>query len=138
MNAFQILDGDNKAISINLLDKEAAEFWGKEVHPKQYANPAKPREANENEIDFLRRSMLGNWFDIIGYQIANPLVEWTSGWNNVKCTLMSIALVDLYKHFEDMDKTLVHIHAAWEYNKPYFELIDHWESKGYQPKQIKE
>ena len=39
MNKFQILDKNGKAITMAELDKEASEFWGKEIDPKHYANP---------------------------------------------------------------------------------------------------
>lgn len=39
MNSFRILNAEGKAITMGELDKEAAAFWNKEVHPKNYANP---------------------------------------------------------------------------------------------------
>ena len=40
MNAFKILDKNGKALTMGELDKEAAEFWNKKVHPKQDREPS--------------------------------------------------------------------------------------------------
>ena len=48
MNKFEILNKEGKAITMAELDKEAAEFWGKEIDPKNYANPFPKKVADEN------------------------------------------------------------------------------------------
>lgn len=48
MNKFQILDKNANALTIAELDKEAAEFWGKEIDPKHYANPFPKKVTDEN------------------------------------------------------------------------------------------
>ena len=47
MNSFQILNTNGQALTMKELDKEAAEFWGKEVDPKYYANPFPNKVADE-------------------------------------------------------------------------------------------
>ena len=69
--SFEIHTKEGEAIPINMLDKEAAAFWGKEVHPKNYANPVKI-DPDMKSIDRIRAEMSSNWFDTIGYQIHRP------------------------------------------------------------------
>lgn len=125
--SFKILNKDGEALTIKQLDAEAAEFWNKTVDPKWYANPSP-----EGTSVFKQR---GNWFDTIGYQIHSP-GDYTSGWDNVKCSLWTIQVQGLYD--KPVDELPEQIAFIKEYLKPYYDLINHWESKGYQPKQIKE
>ena len=70
------------------LDKEAAEFWGKEVDSKNYANPFPEVEGDSFaaiQTNALNRSQ--NWFDIIGRAIATQ-ENYTTGWQNVAHTLV--------------------------------------------------
>lgn len=147
MNAFQILDKENDPISLTQLDKEAAEFWNKTVDPKWYANPS------PEGTDVFKQC--SNWFDVIGYTIANK-GNYTSGWHNVVNDLIAEALGQKFIDFENKDTVKVaefeksgettislpnsvetSIYFCLEYYKPYIQLINHWMSKGYQPKQIK-
>ncbi len=162
--SFQILNANNEPISMKELDKEACEFWGKTSDPKYYANPSEPKREGESEIDYLRRSMTSNWFDIIGYCIHTQ-GNYTSGWRNIVHTMISdilgssliggkddesIPVVKLREcievkpngeqvkawHLED--KVEEAIYGTLEFYKPYIELINHWQSKGYVPLQVKE
>jgi len=144
--SFQILDKDNNAVAINELDKQAAEFWGKEVDKESYASPAKRKEG-ESTVQFLRREI--NWFDTIGYQIHSPNCTYTTGWDNVKASLWSIQSTGMYKdlfnekQYEDEDGKSwtsldIRLQVTKEFLKPFFDLIDHWASLGYIPKQIKD
>lgn len=147
MNSFQILNKDNKAIKINDLDLEASIFWNVPIHPKQYANPMYHPNSN--------------WFDVIGWNIANQGHE-CSGWANVVSTMMATSigmkLIDtsegykdravLIKGFEPIkdndnilklpDEVELDIYGILTFYKPFIELINHWQSKGYKAKQIKE
>lgn len=162
--SFQILNKLGEPISIGELDKEAAAFWNKEVHSKQYADPSESKKEGESEIDFLRRSMTSNWFDVIGYTIHNQ-GNYTSGWRNIVHTMISDSLgtkfiggkddesIPVMKMRECIEvkedgsqaKTLhledeieEGIYYTMKYYQPYIELINHWHSKGYIPKQVKE
>jgi hypothetical protein len=120
---FQIKNKEGEALTIKELDKEAAEFWNKKIHDKYYANPSP-----EGTSVFKQQT---NWFDVIGYNIHSPEVNYTKGWDNVKCSLWTLHIQGLYnKSDEDLN---IHIQVTKEFNKPYYDLIDYWESKGYVP-----
>lgn len=121
--SFQILASDDTPIPVNDLDKEAAEFWNTPLDGKWYASPNKGLTSV-------------NWFDSIGWNIHHPTVTWTSGWNNVKCSMMAVQTAEYgMLPLEKQQEKLVYANA---YLKPYFDLIDHWASKGYIPVRIKE
>lgn len=130
--SFQIHDASGKAVDIKQLDKEAAEFWGVEVHPKNYAQPASDSYYTSN------------WFDSIGYYIHSPDSNYTKGWGNIKCSLWSIQARDLFRIlYETQDIAAnehlhTRLHSIKTFLQPYFQLIDHWESKGYIPVRVKE
>lgn len=158
LGEFQIKNSNGIAIPINELDAEAAAFWGKEVQKKEYANPTPlPNyegldDQQKNQAYFVYTFRHApNWFDTIGYQIANPAVQWTEGWNNIKASLWSLHSTDMYTSLQDIEyltrnipdehgnlhsKADIDLMVKIDHLKPYFELIDHWESKGYQPIRI--
>ncbi len=123
MNSFQILDKEGIAININDLDREAAEFWGKPVY-SPYGS---------------------NWFDLIGYNIANQ-GNYTSGWDNVVVSMQNANLQALLINTKNKEKIEIidnesimdRIENIKAYYQPFIDLINYWISKGYQPKQIKE
>lgn len=156
MNEFQILDANGEAISINTLDKEAALFWGKEVQEKNYVSPATQREG-EGKYAFISRQMSANWFDQLGYAIANQ-GDYASGWRNVAlymldcsdylleeeketvelCTFNVTAFDNVPLAAAELSKHLaIGLIVKLEYAKPYVDLMNHWAAKGYTPKQIK-
>lgn len=146
-NRFQILDKEGNAIPLSQLDKEAAEFWNKKYHKKWYANPSPEGTSVFEEV--------GNWYDIIGWAIANKRGS-VSSWYNVVVYLIAIPLglrfinknedfIELIKFEKSGEKSLslpeeveINIYCCLEYYRPYIELIKHWMLKGYKPKQIKE
>lgn len=145
--SFQILNSNNEAISLGLLDQEAAAFWGKELKDRQYANPTPlfTNDANLQGIELTRAmaryefSQWSNWFDMVGWNIHHPQTNYTTGWDNVKCSMWAVQAYSLYKHiFGDEEHLKLHIEAAKAYLKPYFDLVDHWASKGYTPVQVKD
>lgn len=142
------------------LDKEAAEFWGKETDPKHYANPFPDKKASEGasfaeKIRIEHENALNNasnWFDIIGWNIANQ-GNYTSGWQNVVHTMvtetLSECLVSLHKDepielAEFVGDTEIHLADSWEtklyatlnYFKPFIDLINHWMAMGYTPVKV--
>lgn len=162
MNSFRILNAEGKAITMGELDKEAAAFWNKEVHPKNYANPfpdvivsedASFEEKMQAEMANARNSSL-NWYEIIGWNIANQ-GDYTSGWQNVVHTMMAESLGNCLlninqgepieiAHFIKHDNNQLHLEDSYEariyatlnYFKPFVDLINHWMSKGYTPEKI--
>lgn len=158
MNSFQIHNSEGVAIPIRTLDEEAAALWGKEVDPKWYANPTPPF-VNSSNLEGRALALakvkhdIGqwvNWYDAIGFKIAHPESKWASGWNNVKSSMWVVQVSDYYDDLfkEDIivdaatgkSYTLIEIGiaATKQYLKPYYDLINHWEAKGYKPVQIKE
>lgn len=115
--AFQILDANKQPVSIDELDKQAAEFWNKEFHPRHYAEP--------------KNSM--NWFDAIGWMISNPRTSNSTGWNNVRKSLWVLHVEDLPEIGHSLQ---IQFMSAYLYLLPYFSLITYWESMGYEPKNV--
>jgi hypothetical protein len=137
MPQFQIHNSLGESIPINKLDEQAAAFWDKPVHPKRYATPYKPEPGEDTKsVQSIVNSQRGNWFDTIGWNIASPKVEYTDGWDNVKESMFSVCMIGDAKHLFTDHMNAV-IGGARLYLKPYFDLIDHWESMGYKPVQIK-
>jgi hypothetical protein len=117
---FQILNKDKQPIDVAVLDLEAANFWNVRVDAVKYAAPGKRN----------------TWLDTIGYYISNPIDPYNSkGWDNVKHNLLLSHLSDLYKCVGN-ERIIREVLTAFTYLGPYFALIDHWNSKGYIPKQI--
>lgn len=69
MNGFEIHDKDGNAIIINTLDEQICNLIGNPVHSKNYCYLGKESEL----LTYRDRSNAGNWFDILGWQIANNL-----------------------------------------------------------------
>lgn len=158
--SFQILNKDGEPIPLNDLDREAAAFWGKEYDKKSYADPSPPRKEGENEIDYYRRSR-GNWFDVIGFNIHSQY-GWCSGWANIVANMLSamhMSFIDTSEGYQNRpvkvaefapnpkypgpalflpEEVEVEIYCTLGFYKPYIELINHWQVKGYIPKQIKD
>lgn len=156
--SFQIHNSEGIAIPINKLDEEAAIFWGKEIEPKNYACPQK-KEEGEGNWHYISRC--ANWFDVIGYCIHSPGYA-CSGWSNVVATMITepigMKFIDTSEGYKDRPipivefvsdpNTLGQMHLPnnieekiWgvlTFYKPYIELINHWQSKGYIPVQIKD
>lgn len=106
MKSFQIRTKENKAISLNQLDEEAAQLWGKSVSNKKWAFPF---ELTNNMLQNIMISSL-NWFDIIGFAIARkPVTTWDDVINNMT---------------ED---------SGEEGYEPFMDLISLWKGKGYIP-----
>lgn len=124
--AFQIHNAEGKAIGLNLLDAEAAQFWNKEVHPKEYAYPF------EDEGYFPL-----NWFDVIGWHIDTNSANYykrydgTMNWNMVRESILIGAINILHDTVENIER----IRTLY---KPFMDLITEWESKGYQPIKLKD
>lgn len=133
--SFQILNADNQPIAIKVLDQEIAAFWKVEVHEKYYANPL-GKLSDDDDIKLMSKKMSANWFDTIGYAIHSPQSNWTDGWDNVKNSLWIIQANGYYKYLLDLETMAEVIKYVSEYLRPYFEVIDHLTSKGYQPKQV--
>lgn len=125
MNAFQILDANNEPISLITLDELAAAYWNQIIDSKKYAQP-------EN-------AKLGNWYDSIGWAIANQYRIFEYGlnnWNAVKQYMFDCRTGPIITM--SPEEAGVYCCEIMINCKPYFDLIDHWKSLGYKPKQIKD
>jgi hypothetical protein len=136
---FQIKDKEGNAIPINELDKEAAEFWGKTPDDKYYANPMPEPLEDATLSEKVRAegsSMAMNWFDNIGWNIANP-GNYTSGWNNVKVDLWQIQIASCVLK-ENKVEVLEYVGYHYDYIELFLDLIDHWAEKGYTPHKVED
>lgn len=115
--SFQILK-NNEPLPINQLDKEAAEFWNKKPHNKQYAHPYDyPTNGSFKERMNCSWMLSNNWFDFIGYNIH---YSQATTWDEVRESISNI--------FDgDINNLVV---------KPHMELITHWEELEYVPKYV--
>lgn len=154
---FQILTKDNKAISLNDLDKEACEFWHQEFDPKHYAQPGQDDPTKDELTNLMNRG--GNWFDVIGYCIHRQQ-DAESGWTNVVKEMLveniGEKFIDLSAGNQDRpvqvakfepregypnqvflpESVEIAIYGILAYYRPYIDLINHWHSKGYKPKKV--
>lgn len=124
MNAFQILDANGKAISINSLDKEVCELVGVDVDKKHYCKLGK-REDYDSNWDYISKT--SNWFDTIGWLIASK-------------GLSLQGILDYYadsmKDFigkKDEDGNIITLEVIYPYHT---KVLNAWINKGYQAKQI--
>ncbi|HMT02783.1 MAG TPA: hypothetical protein PKD00_05655 [Burkholderiales bacterium] len=123
MNKFQILNKDGIAISMNTLDKEAAEFWNVKVDEKSYAKP------NDNSMD---------WYNTVGYAITIQ-GNYTSGWHNVVTTMLDKHLQGFMLNMKVKDKIELHdinilsrrLETIIKFYQPYVDLVNYWMDKGY-------
>lgn len=128
--SFQIINQAGEPLTMHQLDEEAATFWGKPVEKKSYASPG-------------AMSQKTNWFDAIGYNIHNPEVTgWGQDWKAVKMSMTQVhfnfALSDYFSADHSTEALKKRLDGALAYNKDYFDLIDHWDAKGYKPKRIED
>jgi hypothetical protein len=134
MNAFQILDENNKPISIGNLDRQACELWNKEIHEKQYAYPQHkpesfPTDEYKSSWDFY--SSLTNWYDKIGWIIADKECE---DWDK----LIEIIMEPFLKIENITESDILEIRNEWVPIAGYIKLIEFWKSQNYKPKCIKD
>lgn len=135
--SFQILNTNNEALTMSELDAEAAQLWGKEVHPKQYAYPAHPRLIDSFEAEIEEATLASaNWFDVIGWRIHSPICAHSyDAWEDVRKNMILSLIEDDLK---DEQTLLKSYNSAIKYLRPFFNLIELWQSKGYKPKRIKD
>lgn len=140
MKSFRIVDKEGNIVPINQLDTEAAEFWGRKVHPTRYSSPKPEGYDQMSELEQLQHDLSANWFDMIGWNIANQ-GNHTTGWANVVYTMCVENLGRVFINKENSlqlilnAKTIAQLqYLINEYYKPYLDLINNWAYKGYQPR----
>lgn len=129
---FEILNTEKQPILINELDKDAATLWNKEVDARHYAHP-KPTTGDEVQ-DAMYLSM--NWFDYVGYNIHANQAAYTKNYKQMTWDMVKESL--LLTQFNVVKGTAQQLENMRMYLKPYFDLIDLWESKGYTPKRVED
>jgi len=124
--SFEIHDHEGNAIHLVQLDVEASQFWDVEVHNNAYVHPP------------LDKYYTNSWFDSIGFAISSPegYASKEHPWDDVKCTLWTIQARAMYKLLYK-EEFITELNTTRIFLKPYFDLIDHWQSKGYIPIKIK-
>ena len=151
MNSLQILNANGQPLTIAELDKEAAAFWGKEVDPAHYANPfPKEKGAYTNALNNAR-----NWYDIIGWNIANipsKNVNWYTVVHAMTADSIRACVMPLYEeepieiakfveegHNLHLEETCEQkLYTTLEFFRPFIDLINHWMVKGYTPVKVEE
>ena len=132
MNAFKIVDQCNRAIPLDHIDRMACMFWNVQYDKKHYASPFGLNGSN--------------WFDVIGWHIANQLC-FTSGWNNVLVTMVSASLQwDLLPEVTERksvelkpnEKIFDSITQSLEYLSPFIKFMNYLNEHGYKPIKIEE
>ena len=119
-----------KIYTLNEIDAIAAEFWGKEVHPKEYAYPGEPTHT------WLHAP---NWFDMLGHPIEdlqfftykdeeNRLIYKRSNTPREAefdmVEVASLMLNDATRYCESVEA----MYKMLEFIKPYVELCYHLKS----------
>lgn len=98
---------NERAFTIDELDKEAAAFFGVEHNDSKYAKPLK--------YNF-------DWTDIIIFAIS-CIDKRNIQWNEVIGKILTFA-ASLTKSYDDLQKSI-------EIHRPYIELCYHWQAKKY-------
>lgn len=156
MASFKVLNAEGQAIAIDDLDKEACELWGVEYRDKDYATPfiKKPFTNPDNlEGVALTRAKLIyemdapslNWFDMIGAKIAYSWYKAVT-WSEIKTEIISGCAYHFFNGSSELvatcgdgdDKRLpdelnFKLACYVEFTRPFINLIDHWNKKGYIP-----
>ena len=128
---FQILNAEGVAIPINKIDREVAEFWGNKCLDNEYAKPLSRDKFPEGIKGSLEYYQQTNWFDKIGWLIKD---EWCT-WKSLKGDIIACQK-DLIAESLFNDDFMELVKLFRELYKPWFDLIDHFKSKGYTPKQV--
>lgn len=118
---FQIVNIEGQEIPLERLDNEISNLWSVPLVEGDYVSPHPEDHKIYGEIT--------NWKDYICYHIEypKPCIDWTT----VRYRLMSSYVSNLALLSEDDRISL--IKSANEDLRPYYAVIDYWESKEYQP-----
>lgn len=120
--SFEIHNPKGIVIPTEELNKEAAEFWGVKYDPDRETHPDLPHH------------WTNSWIGCIGYGIS--LGAELKNWDDVKFTLWILQCRPLCSALYDRPEFERELKLVREFLKPYYELIDHWKSKGYIPIQL--
>jgi hypothetical protein len=119
-----------KIYTLNEIDAIAADFWGKEVHPKKYAYPDEPLEYGIHKP---------NWFDTLGHPIEdlqffvykdeeNRLIyKRSKTQREAEFDMVEVASL-LLNDATRYSKSVESMYKTLEFIKPYIELCYHLKS----------
>ena len=124
---FLIKDKNGFAIAHSELDKDASKIWNIPNYIGRWASPS------EEEFE-------KTWIEIIGRNISNPIVNITTGWNNVKSSMFvqqaeKMQIFFSIPHYSEEDQILK-LRDIQLFLQPYYKLIKYWQNKGYTPHKI--
>lgn len=105
---FQILDTKGNTLSMEKLDKEAAEFFGVPYEEIQYTRP---------------QTNCPNWYSMLCYTIVNAPCKGVLSWSDVIKQILHINVI-IANSFDELNKSIMTY-------KPYIELYYYWKTKGY-------
>jgi hypothetical protein len=115
---FGIVDKENNLIPPLILDKEVAKLWGVTQSKKNFVKP------DTELVDI-------SWYNLIGFAITYPSYDKNINWKNVKISIFIYIGADII-----LDPVEIQLQRICDINiflKPYFDVIDYFESKGYKP-----
>lgn len=121
--SFEIHSSSGKVIHPKDLDQEACDLWLIAIDSRHYAHPP------------LENHWTNSWYANIGWAIENPY-DAEKGWEDVKSVLWTIQARSLYKVLYKAKEREEELAEIGIFLEPYFDLIDHWQSKGYIPVKI--
>lgn len=143
MKTFKVLNRNKLPITMEALDVSAANFWGKEIHPKRYASPYTPKD---NSIDEeMKEAISANWFDTIRAIAQQGIYTTRNSWDNVIITMAAESIGETivtetkYMREEVNDEKILRcVKALIGYYEPYVKLIKNWESMGWMLEMVEE
>ena len=107
---FLILNEIGSALSMEELNKEAAEFFGVPYKEEEYAKP---------------RGKSLNWCCAIGYSMTNLPHKGLLHWNDLVKQIIQMSVF----YTNSFEELITFIQTY----RPYIELCYYWKSKGYTP-----
>lgn len=129
---FQILDKEGNAIPINTIDEMVCEYWKVPVKKDSYAMPLTRDKFPKDIKGSMEYHMQQNWYDKIGWLISQDKhVTWKSLKGDIIACQKDLLAESLYN-----DDIMDLIKILRELYKPWLDLINHFESLGYQPKSV--
>lgn len=132
---FEIRFPNGHKVPMNTLNAEAANLWGVNLKSidEEYVSP--------NPLGEVEYGNLAAWPDVIGLAITTPelvgVIPMQQNWKGVRETLFNSQMKSGNVWALSTEELVQDIQKTALYLKPFYELIDLWESKGYIPIRIK-
>jgi|ERR1044072_2317234 hypothetical protein len=133
---FELRFPNGDKIPFETLNAEAANLWGVGIarDSVEYVFPPNPDSTTEYDEEV-------SWVELIGSAIMHPqlvgVTPMQQNWIGVKETMVNSHLDSADVWDKNADEMVRIITSAINWLKPYLALIDHWQSKGYNPIKVK-